>query len=257
MTFHPAVPPRQVFPMVPAQLLPFLLLLACGGHEDVSLPGPVGVTTVGDRSQDPEAGRPAKPSEESFVVDLRAPADFARGHLTGSVNLQWGWGQFELRVARLFPAGARLEIVGAEPGRIDRAVAIARARGYRADGEVVDFERLPAERVSRLAGLTARDLHRRRDDFLILDVRTADEYADGHVRTALFLYPDDIRKIAPALRKDHRVAVVCEGGWRSSLVASWLRRAGFEKVFDVPGGMAEWRAEGLPIEAAADQHGFR
>ena len=27
-------------------------------------------------------------------------------------------------------------------------------------------------------------------------------------------------------------------------------------MFDVPGGMAEWRAEGLPVETAADQHGF-
>ena len=42
------------------------------------------------------------------------------------------------------------------------------------------------------------------------------------------------------------VAVVCGSGYRSTVAASVLQRAGFEHVINVTGGMQAWRKAGLP-----------
>ena len=197
-----------------------------------------------------------------YLVDLRDPPAFARRHLRGSVNLQWGFGQFEQRVGRLFPGSARLVIYDPDPERARQAVAAARAagftdvRGQAADPELMD---LPPELVATQATLSSEDLDARRQEggILVLDVRTAAEYSAGHIPGAVFVYPDDVRRIASALRPDHPVAVICEAGWRSSMVASWLTRSGATEVFNAIGGMRQWQEAGLPVEKGSDQVSFR
>jgi len=46
------------------------------------------------------------------------------------------------------------------------------------------------------------------------------------------------------------LAVICGGGYRSTVAASVLERAGFENVVNVTGGMSAWRAAGLPVTRA-------
>lgn len=45
--------------------------------------------------------------------------------------------------------------------------------------------------------------------------------------------------------------IVCQEGYQSSLAASNLHELGFKHATDLEGGLDAWRAEGLPIEAAA------
>lgn len=197
-----------------------------------------------------------------FLVDLRDPQAFARRHVRGSVNLQWGFGQFEERVGRLFPATGKLVIYDPDMGRVDSAVAAARAAGFtEVQGHAADpgEMELPDELVGTQAILSIQDLDKRvkEGEILILDVRTSAEYARGHIPGAVFVYPDDIGRIAPALRTDHPVAVICAAGWRSSMVTSWLARRGADQVFNAIGGMQEWQRLGLPTEKGSDQVSFR
>jgi rhodanese-related sulfurtransferase len=48
--------------------------------------------------------------------------------------------------------------------------------------------------------------------------------------------------------KDRSLLVYCAGGYRSSIAASLLQRAGFDSVSEIAGGIAGWETAGLPIQ---------
>jgi rhodanese-related sulfurtransferase len=107
--------------------------------------------------------------------------------------------------------------------------------------------------------MTALSAARRLDSgqALVIDARTAEEYARGHVRGSVFLYPDDFPRQAGFLRRDRAIIAVCEAGWRSSLLVSWMDRLGFKRAFNLIGGMRAWRSAALPIETGDEQEAFR
>ncbi|MGA8032759.1 MAG: MBL fold metallo-hydrolase [Casimicrobiaceae bacterium] len=88
----------------------------------------------------------------------------------------------------------------------------------------------------------------------IVDVREADEFAGalGHIAGARLLPLADLEKRAGALTKDRPVVTVCRAGARSAQAAAILRKAGFEKVANLAGGMLRWRAQNLPTQGAQD-----
>jgi rhodanese-related sulfurtransferase len=54
------------------------------------------------------------------------------------------------------------------------------------------------------------------------------------------------------LSKEKPIVTVCRSGARSAQAAVLLRKAGFDKVANLAGGMLRWRAEHLPAEGARD-----
>ncbi|MCZ0953756.1 MAG: rhodanese-like domain-containing protein, partial [Rhodospirillaceae bacterium] len=51
----------------------------------------------------------------------------------------------------------------------------------------------------------------------------------------------------PLKRKSKVLLTVCENGINSGKAASSLRKAGFDSVFSLKGGLTQWRAENLPL----------
>lgn len=89
---------------------------------------------------------------------------------------------------------------------------------------------------------------------LILDVRTAREYAEGHVPGAINI---EYRQIPAQLERlkefeDQTVVVYCERGVRAGRAEVTLVEAGFTSVVQLSGDMRAWRAAELPIETDAD-----
>ena len=84
---------------------------------------------------------------------------------------------------------------------------------------------------------------------LMLDVRTAQEYAAGHVPGAINIPHTELKARAGELAAYQRVELViyCEEGSRTRLAAATLRKQGFERLFHLEGDLAAWRAKGLPI----------
>jgi rhodanese-related sulfurtransferase len=83
---------------------------------------------------------------------------------------------------------------------------------------------------------------------VILDVRTPDEYASGHVANALN-YELNGAKFAQqiaSLDKYKPVFVYCLSGRRSASAANKMRADGFKMVYEMDGGMSGWRAAQLP-----------
>lgn len=82
-----------------------------------------------------------------------------------------------------------------------------------------------------------------------LDVRTAEEYADGHIANALnidVLKDDFENKTNARLPKDKVIAVNCRSGKRSKNAARILVKNGF-KVIELDAGYNDWIAKGMPV----------
>ncbi len=84
----------------------------------------------------------------------------------------------------------------------------------------------------------------------VVDVRAPAEFASGSLQTARNLPVEEVAKRVEELRKDQPVLVVCEPGWRASIAAVKLRSAGIAEVYILDGGLAAWKAAGLPLARA-------
>lgn len=89
-------------------------------------------------------------------------------------------------------------------------------------------------------------------DALMLDVRDAVAFAEGHILNArnIPLAQLDARAGDLGKQKDKArpIIVHCETGARSSGAVAILNKQGFEKVFTLAGGLAAWKQAGLPTE---------
>ena len=83
---------------------------------------------------------------------------------------------------------------------------------------------------------------------MIVDVRDADAFDTGHIVNARNIGLQALESDRPPLKKKSRVVLtVCENGAISSRAANALRKAGFESVFSLKGGLKQWRADSLPL----------
>ena len=85
---------------------------------------------------------------------------------------------------------------------------------------------------------------------LILDVRSEEEYAEGHIPGALNIphaeLPDRLSEIDAA--KTDEIVVHCRSGYRAGIAGKVLVEAGYSDVRDLDGHMNAWESGGYPIE---------
>lgn len=88
------------------------------------------------------------------------------------------------------------------------------------------------------------------EDPLIIDVRTPDEFASGHIEGAQLLdfYSGDFEEGLEKLPKDDTILVYCHSGNRSGKTMARMKELGFEKVYNLEGGMSSWKRTGKPVE---------
>jgi rhodanese-related sulfurtransferase len=88
------------------------------------------------------------------------------------------------------------------------------------------------------------------DQPLILDVRTADEYADGHVPNAVNIHFRDLSDHLDELKAQNpsSIVVYCEVGVRAAFAERTLEKAGFDPVLHLSGDMRGWRNQDLPVD---------
>ncbi len=88
----------------------------------------------------------------------------------------------------------------------------------------------------------------------VIDVREAAEFGDtlGHIPGARLMPMSALQSRADELDRSRPVVAVCRSGTRSAQATVLLRRAGFEQVANLAGGMLRWRAESLPVEGGTD-----
>ena len=87
------------------------------------------------------------------------------------------------------------------------------------------------------------------DDLVILDVRTPDEFAEGHIDGAIMIdfYEADFSARLAELDPDVPYLIYCRSGNRSGQTRALLEDLGFTDVADVDGGVLAWTDAGLPL----------
>jgi sulfur dioxygenase len=109
--------------------------------------------------------------------------------------------------------------------------------------QVNQVKSLAAREVASLIGASPAPI--------VLDVREADEYSGklGHIAGRVLIplreLPERFSEIEPF--KEQQVIVVCRAGVRSATAAAMLTALGFERVYNLKGGMLDWNDAGLPV----------
>ena len=86
-------------------------------------------------------------------------------------------------------------------------------------------------------------------DFVILDIRTPQEYRQGHISGSVNLdfYSPDFEHSIMNLDKDKILLIYCRSGNRSRRTLEILEGKGFSRVYHLSSGIIEWAREGLPL----------
>ncbi len=190
------------------------------------------------------------------VIDLRRQLDFGGGHIPGAFGIpfdpdlsQWaGW---------VIPYDRPLLLLPAGPEQVDEAVrrlvrvGLDEVRGY-LEGGIDAWVRagLPLSETGQLTPAELRERLQNGEDLEVIDVRTDEEWAAGHVEGARHIMGGWLADRLDELNPDgRRIATICASGFRSTIAASLLQRAGFRDVVNVTGGIDAWRRARLPLAA--------
>jgi rhodanese-related sulfurtransferase len=181
----------------------------------------------------------------AVLVDGRLPEEFARGHLTGAVNIG-----LEGRYAEFAGSVVTPEddiILMTEPGRelegknrLGR-IGFDRVIGYLKDPYVVMFQN--SGDVEIASRLTTNALCERIADvpeLQVVDVRNPGETEAGMIAHAVNIPVGQLPARLGELDPRKPTVVYCAGGYRSSMAASLLRKNGFDDVSDLLGGYNAW-----------------
>jgi rhodanese-related sulfurtransferase len=87
------------------------------------------------------------------------------------------------------------------------------------------------------------------NDAIVLDLRTVDAFAKGHIVNARSIPLDELDAKLNSLEsvKSKPIVAVCDNGITSTKAVNTLRTAGFASVYGLKGGMSGWSQAGLPV----------
>jgi phage shock protein E len=87
------------------------------------------------------------------------------------------------------------------------------------------------------------------ENLVVLDVRTPEEFDEGHIADAVMLdfYRDDFADELAKLDPDVPYVLYCRSGNRSGQTLAIMDSLGFTEVTEVDGGVINWQTAGLPL----------
>jgi hydroxyacylglutathione hydrolase len=193
----------------------------------------------------------------AFAVDSRTNEQFDEAHIPGAISASGYDTGFATKVAQVVPPDAEVVVVAASDGNELAAAELLAAvglgvRGFLGGGmSAWRAEERPVARIEPIGPARLAELLVAEDPPLVLDVRGAGEYADGHIAGSLHIPYGELAGRLGELPRDRALATICKGGKRSGLAASVLQREGFETIHVARGGVGTWVAEGRPVESGA------
>ena len=105
---------------------------------------------------------------------------------------------------------------------------------------ITGIQQIPSAEVTRLMN---------HEKALVLDVRSSDDYSNGHILNAMNIPDKDISQENKKLEKYKQLPVItyCNSGAISARSARMLKMQGYEKVYCLSGGLQAWQSANLPV----------
>jgi hydroxyacylglutathione hydrolase len=191
------------------------------------------------------------------VIDTRLAAEFAVGHVPGTLNIPLGKSFLNWSGA-LVPEDPGFYLV--TEAETDDAVklilgdlskvGLTRVRGvFQSDilyewksrrGDLETVSQLDATGLKSLAG---------ENGLQVVDVRSPEEWSNGHLRGAIHIPLAQLPDRIGELDASAPIVLHCKGGGRSSIATSFLQSRGLPNVANLAGGFDAWVAQGFKIDA--------
>jgi rhodanese-related sulfurtransferase/glyoxylase-like metal-dependent hydrolase (beta-lactamase superfamily II) len=190
------------------------------------------------------------------LLDVRDAAEYAKGHLAGSINIGLG-GQYATWAGTVLDRTKPIVII-AEPSREQEAalrlgrIGFDHVKGYLHGGMEALSSRpdlvWPTERAG--APIVAEELAGPEAP-LVLDIRNPGEWSGKHIAGSVNIPLNHLQERIAEVPRNRRIVVHCAGGYRSSIAASILHQYGITHLVELAGGLAAWEAAKLPVVSAA------
>jgi hydroxyacylglutathione hydrolase len=180
------------------------------------------------------------------VIDTRNKADFAKGFIPGSFNIQDSnsfstWCGWLLNYQEQFMLVANDDQIEGLTRKLMR-IGLDNIYGYISDVHNLGIELQSADVIN----LDQFKSCIGQEDVQIIDVRGLVEYEAEHIDGADNLFVGTLADNLDKVSREKQVIVHCQAGDRSTIAYSILTKNGFEKVKNFSGGMKEWLTAGEP-----------
>jgi hydroxyacylglutathione hydrolase len=194
----------------------------------------------------------AAQAKDAQVLDTRMELGFGSAHVPGALSI---WEQGVPRFAGWFLSYDKPILLVTETNDVSRSVrylirlGFDRLDGFLAGGMLawhkagLESHRVETVTVQDLCHLLDRD-----EDAWILDVRSDAEVEQNEIPVAHHIHVTQLPEHMDEVPRDQPVYIFCGSGVRSMIAASLLRRAGWENLTSVLGGLAGWSSVSCPLE---------
>jgi hydroxyacylglutathione hydrolase len=186
------------------------------------------------------------------ILDVRDAAEYAKGHIAGSINIALD-GQYATWAGTILDTTRPIVIIS-EPGREQEAalrlgrIGFDHVKGYLKDGMGALANRQDLVwSTERVSPQTLSEELASPNPPLVIDIRTPREWSERHLSGSINLPLAQLQQRLAEVPRDRRLAVHCAGGYRSSIAVSLLNQHGITNLMELAGGITAWEVAKLPV----------
>ncbi len=218
----------------------------------VNAKGPEIIGNLPDvRGLPPDLFKKAIKQKDHVLIDTRMMLAFGGGHIRGALSIG-GKPMLSIWAGWLLDPKKPLLLVLESDDQLNDIVCYfvrtgyTRFAGYLVGGMTAwNNAGLPLQSVGQM---TVHEVKRAGKRLQLLDVRSPDEWKDGHIPNARHIFLGELRERLGKLDRTKPTAVYCDSGYRASIATSILQQAGFGSVCNIPGSWQAWKEAGFPVE---------
>ncbi len=128
------------------------------------------------------------------------------------------------------------------------ALSVSLVIGVALTGGCVRDETATIEDITPQEAFTLLQDNQNNPDFVIIDVRTPEEFTGEHIENAtnINFYSEAFRDMLNNLDKNKTYLIYCRVGGRSGSALDIIAELNFEEVYNILGGINQWKTEGFP-----------
>ncbi|MFO7725201.1 MAG: MBL fold metallo-hydrolase [Oceanipulchritudo sp.] len=192
--------------------------------------------------------------DQLIILDVREVTAFGAAHIPGSINIALR-SSFPPWAGRILPADKPIFLIGSEWEDVLEAhdhlfrMGFDTIKGFLNGGMRSWIE--SGKVVSQVGIMPIHELKEKiadKEEITLLDVRTEEEWNQGHLPGARHIFAAELSSKASQLDKTASVIVYCGSDFRADLAASLLKADGFEDVHTVLGSVKAWAEAGFEME---------
>jgi len=188
-------------------------------------------------------------ADDALFLDVRSYLAFSGMHIPGAWHIDLA-GNFATQAGWILPPGKDLLLVVEDRKQAEEAalqlhrVGFDRVTGYIEGGMLVwGTAALPISRVPVISPEEAHALIRS-EEAILIDVRSQEEWQDGHAGGSIHIPWHDLRTRYTELDPAQQYIIMCRGGQRASIAVSILKRHGFGRIYNLGGGYTAYQRAG-------------